>query len=119
MKNFIKLERIISEEQLAEIERNTTKKYTQVDVRDLLRKMGTSFCGCGAVSTHQAIFDVEGGTAIERYCSSCIENQKHIKEGEINVFNFDQFFDALPEYRETLRQRYEESLNQSQSQSQK
>jgi transcription elongation factor Elf1 len=113
LKKFIKLERIISEEQLAEIKRNTTKKYTQVDIRGLLRKMGTAFCGCGAVSTHQAIFDVGDGTAIERYCSPCIENQKHIKEGEINVYNFDQFFDALPEYRETLRQRYEESIQQN------
>jgi hypothetical protein len=66
MKKFVKLERIITEEQLAEIKSNTTKKYTQVDVRGLLRKMGTSFCGCAAVSTHQAIFDVGGGTAIER-----------------------------------------------------
>jgi hypothetical protein len=114
MKKFIKLERIISEEQLAEIELNTTKKYTQADVSGLLRRMGTTFCGCGAVSTHAAIFDVGDGTTIERYCSSCIENQKRIKEGEINVFNFDQFFDALPEYRETLRQRYEESSSQSQ-----
>jgi hypothetical protein len=114
LKKFIKLERIITEEQLVEIERNSTKKYNQVDLGGLLKRMGTTFCGCGAVSTHQAIFDVGGGTAIERYCSSCIENQKHIKEGEINVFNFDQVFDALPEYRETLRQRYEESISQSQ-----
>ena len=116
MKKFIKLERIISEEQLAEIKSNTTKKYSQVDVRGLLRKMGTNFCGCGTVSTHQAIFDIGGGTTIERYCSSCIEKESHIKLGEINVFNFDQFFDTIPEYRETLRQRYEESLSQTQSQ---
>jgi hypothetical protein len=83
MKKFIKLERIITEEQLTEIERNATKKYSQVDVRGLLRKMGTSFCGCGAVSTHQAIFDVGGGTAIERYCSSCIKKESYIKLGEI------------------------------------
>ena len=62
MKKFIKLERIITEEQLAEIERNTNKNYTQVDVRGLLRKVGTNFCGCGAVSTHQAIFDFGNGT---------------------------------------------------------
>ena len=114
MKKFIKLERIITEEQLAEIKSNTTKKYSQVDVRGLLRRRGTNFCGCGAVSTHQATFDIGGGTTIERYCSSCIKKECHIKLGEINVFNFDQFFDTIPAYRETLRQRYEESLSQSQ-----
>jgi hypothetical protein len=110
MKKLIKLERIITEEQLKEIERNTTKKYSQVDVKGLLHRMGTTFCGCGSVSTHQATFDIGGGTTIERYCSKCIEKQSHIKEPEINVFNFDEFFDTIPAYREILRQRYEESI---------
>lgn len=72
--------------------------------------MGTTFCGCGSVATHQAVFDIGEATAIERYCEKCIEKQSHIKQPEINVFNFDQFFDTIPEYRETLRQRYEESI---------
>jgi hypothetical protein len=111
MKKFIKLERIIPEKQLAEIERNTTKKYSQVDVKGLLHRMGTTFCGCGQVSTHQATFDVgDNTTTIERYCSKCIEKQSHLKPGKINVFNFSEFFEAVPQYRETLRQRYEESI---------
>jgi hypothetical protein len=109
LKKFIKLERIITEEQLAVIERNKTKKYNQVDLGALLKRMGTTFCGCGAVSTHQATFDVGGGTAIERYCSSCIEKKKHIKEGKINTYNFYEYFDAGADYQQVLKQRREEN----------
>jgi hypothetical protein len=44
------------------------------------------------------------------YCSKCIEKQSHIKQPEINVFNFNEFFEAVPQYMETLRQRYDELI---------
>jgi hypothetical protein len=108
MKKFIKLERIITEEQLALIERNAAKMYSRVNTKALLHKFGTRYCGCGRVSTHQAIFQDDGCTIRETYCTKCIEKESHIKQPEINVFNFDQFFEAIPANGETLRQRYEE-----------
>jgi hypothetical protein len=109
MKKFIKLERIITKEQLALIEHNMTRRYSRMDTKALLHRFGTNFCGCGEVSTYQAIFDVgDNTTKIEQYCTKCIEKESHIKQPEINVFNFDEFFEAIPAYRETLRQRYEE-----------
>jgi hypothetical protein len=108
MKKFIKLGRTLTEEQLAMINSNAAKRYNQIDKKALLHKFGTGYCGCGQVSTYQAIYQDDGCTIRETHCTTCIEQENHIKQPEINVFNFDQFFDAIPEYRETLRQRYEE-----------
>ena len=53
MKKFIKLERIITEEQLAEINELMNKKYRPLGVKSVLAEMGTNFCSCGEISTHQ------------------------------------------------------------------
>ena len=47
--------------------------------------MGTNFCGCGAVSTHQAIFDVGGGTAVEKYCSGILNHKEYRHPKNIKI----------------------------------
>ena len=66
------------------------------------------FVNAVKVASQAAILEYDGCSVVERYCNDCIEKECHIKQPEINTFNFDQFFDTIPEYRETLRLRYQE-----------
>lgn len=113
MKRFLRLEQILTKEQLAVIEEAKNKKYKPLALKSLLSTFNTSFCQCGEVASQAAVFDADGCTLIEKYCIDCIKKENHIKTPEINTFNFDQFFDTIPEYRETLRQRYEELIKSS------
>jgi hypothetical protein len=100
MKKFIKLERIITEEQFAIMAQVINKKYRPLGIKETLSKFNTTFRQCGNVASQAAIFQDDGCTIRETYCNDCIKKERHTKQPEINVFNFDQFFDAIPEYRD-------------------
>lgn len=109
MKNFLKLEKILTEEQLTEV-KEKFKKVSSGYQKTTLIKYNASVCQCGNVASHRAIFDADGCSIVEKYCNDCISKECHIKQPEINALNFDQFFDTIPEYRQVLKQRYEELI---------
>jgi hypothetical protein len=61
---------------------------------NLFRKYNARFCACGEIGATVAIFQTEGATIKEIYCSECIGKEKRLKTPEINVNNFDQYFRA-------------------------
>lgn len=103
MKRFLKLQQLLTEEQLAEV-KEKLKKVSPGFQKTTLVKYNASVCTCGEIASQAAIFDADGCSIVEKYCNDCINKECHIKQPEINTFNFDQFFDTIPEYRETLRQ---------------
>lgn len=51
MKRFVKLETILTEEQLALIEEAKNQKYKPLAFKSLLMEFNTSFCQCGGVAS--------------------------------------------------------------------
>jgi hypothetical protein len=67
MKQFVRVECVLTEEELHRIEKIRDKKMPPYH-KSILQKNGTTFCcGCGSVSTHQAIFDIGGGTTVDSH----------------------------------------------------
>lgn len=113
LKKFIRLETILTDQQLAEV-KEQMKATTGVGrywkyKYNLFRKYNARFCACGEVGTTVAIFQTEGATIKEIYCSECIRKEKHLKTPEINVNNFDQYFRAGKDYGEVLEERRKEA----------
>lgn len=90
MKRFLRLEQIVTHEQLAEIEEASNKKCRPLALKSLLSNFNTSFCQCSEVASQAAIFDYDGCTLVEKYCNDCIKKECHVKTPEINTFHFDQ-----------------------------
>jgi ribosomal protein S27AE len=50
------------------------------------------FCTtCGNLASQMALYRYDGATRMERYCQSCIDSNKHLKENEL-MDNFDNLF---------------------------
>ena len=50
------------------------------------------FCTtCGKLAEQIAMYDCQGATRLERYCQSCIDANRHLKDNEL-MDNFDNLF---------------------------
>ena len=118
-KRFIKLQTLLTDEQLTKIIERTKNKAKNVEIA-LVHRLHSGHCSssCGKIATVAAIFELQlssGEMAImqEKYCKDCIEKERHLKprEDEINQSNFSEYFTPMSrEQFEGLRSREQAQL---------